>query len=65
MPERNREPYDSTRELARDNDENATAAGHREIGSEDLYKGSGLGITPTPEENNAGENWVSTSLTEE
>lgn len=64
MPERKKEPYDSTREPARDNDENATAAG-REIGSENLYEGSGLGITPTPEGDDAGENRVSTSLTEE
>lgn len=62
MPDREKEPYDDLTEKASRRDDAALTTAARQAESDDLYEGSGLTNTPSPEGDDAGENKVSTSL---
>jgi hypothetical protein len=64
MPGREKERYDLTEEASqRDNEQSSAAA--RQAESDDMYQGSGLINTPSPDGDEAGENRVATSLSDE
>lgn len=64
MPDKENNFFDLTEEASQRGDENATSAG-RQAESDDLYEGSGMGNTSTPEGDSAGENKVTTSLSDD
>ena len=64
MPEKEKERYDLTEQASQRDDEQSTAAA-RQAESDDMYQGSGLTNTPSPEGDDAGENRVTTSLSDD
>ncbi len=64
MPDKDNKRFDLTEQGSQRGDEESTAAA-RQAESDDLYQGSGLGNTPSPEGDSAGENRVTTSLSDD
>ena len=62
MPAKEKEQYDLTEEARQRDNVEATAAA-RQAESDDMYQGSGL--TNSPKGDDAGENRVATSLSDE
>ncbi len=56
--------FDLTEQASQRGDEESTAAA-RQAESDDMYQGSGLINTPSPEGDSAGENKVATSLSDD
>ncbi|MBB1287237.1 hypothetical protein HRH25_22865 [Flavisolibacter sp. BT320] len=64
MEEDKKEPFDLTEKASRRKDPEATRLA-REAESDDLHEGSGAATTPSPEGDAAGENRVTTSISED
>ncbi len=65
MPDKKEERFDLTEQASQRGEEEATGAA-RQAESDDLYSGgSGLNNTPSPEGDSAGENRVTTSLSDD
>lgn len=64
MAGKDRQDYDVTEEASNRGDKESTSAA-RQAESDDMYQGSGLTITPSPEGDSAGENRVTTSISED
>lgn len=64
MEEDKRGPFDLTEEASERRDPEATRLA-RQAESDDLYEGSGAATTPSPEGDAAGENRVTTSISED
>lgn len=64
MPVKEKEPYDLIEDASQRDDPQSSAAA-RQAESDDLYQGSGLMNTPSPGGDEAGENRVTTSLSDE
>lgn len=65
MPDREKEPYYDLTEKGSQRDDAASSAAARQAESDDMYQGSGLTNTPSPEGDDAGENKVATSLSDD
>jgi hypothetical protein len=59
-----KEPYDFTEKASERGDEDSTRLA-RQMESDDLYDESGLANTPSPDGDSAGENRVTTSLSDD
>lgn len=64
MADDKKEHIDLTKEASKRQDSEATAVS-RQAESDDLYEGPGLAATPSPEGDGAGENRVTTSISED
>jgi hypothetical protein len=64
MPEKENNHFDLTEQSSKRDDAASTSAA-RQAESDDMYQGSGLMNTPSPEGDSAGENKVATSLSDE
>ncbi|MDQ3278901.1 MAG: hypothetical protein M3Q06_11280 [Bacteroidota bacterium] len=64
MADRDKQRFDLTEEASKRGDEESTHAA-RQAESDDMYQGSGLTNTPSPEGDSAGENRVTTSISED
>ena len=65
MPGKEKELYDDLTEKASQRSDAASTAAARQAESDDQYQSSGLTNTPSPEGDSAGENRVSTSLSDD
>ncbi len=64
MADRDKQRFDVTEEASKRGDEESTNAA-RQAESDDMYQGSGRMNTPSPEGDSAGENRVTTSISED
>ena len=64
MPEKDNKRHDLTEDASQRQDAEATRLA-RQAESDDLYDGSGGATTPSPEGDTAGENRVTTSISED
>ena len=64
MADKDKEPFDLTEQASERGDEEATALA-REAESDDVNENNALGTVTRPEGDNAGENRVTTSLSED
>lgn len=64
MPDNKKEPYDLTEEASKRRDDASTCIA-REAESDDVNENTGLGNVVSPDEDEAGENRVSTSLSDD
>ena len=64
MAGKDKQRFDLSEEASSRGSEESTAAA-RQAESDDLYQGSGLTDTPSPEGDSAGENRVTTSISDD